>query len=77
MKISKFVIIYLSRSDSGLAEAKKIIFPHEKERNPSYAKFPVQCDFKPDIDDACKDLKSECQKKYISFACPTTCEKCL
>ena len=74
MKLSKVLFLTITTNNP---KAKKLIFDHQKERNPNYAKFPVECDFMPDIDDACKDLKSDCDKKYISFACPTTCKKCL
>ena len=79
MKFSKFLLTSFITDSKNLSEGKKLIFPHQKERNPNYAKFPVKqkCDFKPDIDDACKDLMAECEKKYVSFACPTTCETCL
>ena len=79
MKFSQFLLISFSYDSNSLSEAKKLIFPHEKERNPNYAKFPVEkkCELKADIDSSCKDLKSECDKNYVSFACPTTCNKCL
>ena len=79
MKLFQFLLILFSFDSKTVSEAKKLIFPHQKERNPNYAKFPVEknCELKPDIVSACKDLFAECDKKYVSFACPTTCKNCL